>query len=96
MGFSRQEHWSGLPCPSPADLPDPGIEAVSVVSLALGGGFFTTSATWEALVENKTVYYSFLHPQCQARELAQSRYILTRRTYVDVVNIHNGILLSHK
>ena len=26
MGFSRQEYWSGLPCPSPGDLPDPGIE----------------------------------------------------------------------
>ena len=26
MGFSRQEHWSGLPCPPPADLPNPGIE----------------------------------------------------------------------
>ena len=26
MGFSRQEYWSELPCPSPADLPDPGIE----------------------------------------------------------------------
>ena len=26
MGFSRQEYWSGLPCPSPKDLPDPGIE----------------------------------------------------------------------
>ena len=26
MGFSRQEHWSELPCPSPGDLPDPGIE----------------------------------------------------------------------
>ena len=25
-GFSRQEHWSGLPCPSPGDLPDPGIK----------------------------------------------------------------------
>ena len=29
MGFSRQEHWSGLPCPLPGDLPDPGIEARS-------------------------------------------------------------------
>jgi len=27
MGFSRQEYWSGLPCPSPGDLPDPGIKA---------------------------------------------------------------------
>ena len=26
MGFSRQEHWSGLPLPSPGDLPDPGIK----------------------------------------------------------------------
>ena len=26
MGFSRQEYWSGLPCPSPGDLPDPGME----------------------------------------------------------------------
>ena len=29
MGFSRQEYWSGLPFPSPGDLPDPGIEARS-------------------------------------------------------------------
>ena len=32
MGFSRQEHWSGLLFPSPGDLPDPGIEPVSPVS----------------------------------------------------------------
>ena len=29
MGFSRQEYWSGLPFPSPGDLPDPGIEPES-------------------------------------------------------------------
>ena len=45
MGFSRQEHWSGLPCSSPEDLPDPGTEPASVTSPALAGGFFTTSAT---------------------------------------------------
>ena len=39
MGFSRQECWSGLPFPSPGDLPDPGIEPASP---ALEGGFFTT------------------------------------------------------
>ena len=49
LGFSRQEYWSGLPCPPPGDLPDPGIELVSLMSPALTGGFFTTSATWEAL-----------------------------------------------
>ena len=34
-GFSRQEYWSGLPCPPPGDLPDPGIESESAVSPAL-------------------------------------------------------------
>ena len=49
MGFSRQECWSGLPCPPPGDLPDPGIEPESLKSPALVGKLFTTSATWEAL-----------------------------------------------
>ena len=36
MGFSRQEYWSGLPCPPPGDLPDPGIKAsLQVDSLPL-------------------------------------------------------------
>ena len=35
MGFSRREHWSGLPCPPPGDLPDPGIEPTSLLSPAL-------------------------------------------------------------
>ena len=47
MGFSRQEYWSGLPCPPPGDLPDPGIEPTSLISPALTGGFFTTRATWQ-------------------------------------------------
>ena len=34
-GFSWQEYWSGLPCPSPGDLPDPGIEPISPASNAL-------------------------------------------------------------
>ena len=48
-GFPRQENWSGLPFPPPGDLPNPGIERISLMSPALAGGFFTTSATWEAL-----------------------------------------------
>ena len=49
MGFSRQECWSGLPFSSPGDLPDIEIELRSLTFPALGGGFFTTSATWEAV-----------------------------------------------
>ena len=48
MGFSRQEYWSGLPCPPPEHLPNPGLEPVSLTSPALVGGFFTTSTIWEA------------------------------------------------
>ena len=47
MGFSRQEYWSGLPCPPPGDLPDPGIEPVSLTSSAVASGFFTTNTTWK-------------------------------------------------
>ena len=39
MGFSRQEYWSGLLCPSSGDLPNPRTESTSQ---ALAGGFFTT------------------------------------------------------
>ena len=39
MGFPRQEYWSGLPLPSPGDLPNPGTEPESP---ALAGRFFTT------------------------------------------------------
>ena len=48
MGFSKQECWSGFPCPPPGDLPDPGIKPVSLLSPELAGEFFTTSAAWEA------------------------------------------------
>ena len=40
MGFSKEEHWSGLPFPPPGELPDPGIRPTS----ALAGGFFSTGA----------------------------------------------------
>ena len=46
MGFSRQEGWSGLSCPPPGGIPDPRIKPSYPV---LAGGFFITSATWEAL-----------------------------------------------
>ena len=44
MGFSRQECWSGLPLPTPGDLPDAEIKPASLMSPALTDGFFTTSA----------------------------------------------------
>ena len=45
--FYREEYWSGLLCPPPGILPNPGIELISLTSPVLAGRFFTT-ATWEA------------------------------------------------
>ena len=54
MGLSWQEYWTGLPSPSPGDLPDPGTERVSSVAPALAGRFFTTElpgkAVWKICV----------------------------------------------
>ena len=48
MGLSKQEYWSGLPCPPPGDRPNSGIETETLMSPALASRFFTTSATREA------------------------------------------------
>ena len=47
-GILQQEYWSGLPCPPPGDLSNPGIEPLFLMSLALAGKFFIASTTWEA------------------------------------------------
>ena len=52
LKFSRQEYWSGLLFPLPGDLPNPGTKPAFLVSPALAG-YFTTSATWEALNYDK-------------------------------------------
>ena len=63
MVFPRQEYWSGLLFPFPGDLPNPGIEPMSLRSPALIGGFFTISTTWEF---SEYVFISFFNfiPEC--------------------------------
>ena len=79
MGFSRQEYWSGLPCPRPGDLPDPGIESASP---SLAGGFFTSSTTWEA--QSNTTYLWFGLTMPQESEQIQSLWgTVQRRTSQD-------------
>ena len=55
MGFSRQEYWSGLPCPPAGDFPNPGIEPTSLVSPAMADGLFTTEPPGNA-------YYNMHEP----------------------------------
>ena len=50
MGLPRQEYWSGLPFPTPGDLPNPGLE---LASPALAGGFFTTEPQQSQLKKKK-------------------------------------------
>ena len=57
MGFSRQEYWSGLPFPSPGDLPDPGMEPRCPASSALAGGFFTTMLKHAPVCKNPTATF---------------------------------------
>ena len=69
MGFPRQEYWSGLPFPSPADLSDPGIKPKSP---ALAGGFFTTELPGKpiyslSLINLKCVLYKILFSNCILR-----------------------------
>ena len=60
MGFFRQEYWSGLPFPSPGDLPDPEIETTFPVSPALQAGSLSTEGSpplLRATIKNKFCYF---------------------------------------
>ena len=77
LGFSRQEYWSGLSCPPPENLLNPGVDHVSFVSPAVAGRFFTTNATWEApytyifffIFFSIVVFYRILHTVLCAMQL---------------------------
>ena len=66
MEFSRQEYWSGLPFPTPGDIPDLGIEPTSPVYPALASRFFTTEPPGKALASTDLFIVSVgLHfPEC--------------------------------
>ena len=78
IGFSKQECWSELPCPPPGDLPESGIELVSLMSPALVGGFlkaqlgknppameetWVQSLGWEDLLEKGKAIHSTILAQ---------------------------------
>ena len=68
-GILQTRIRSGLPCPYPGDLPNPGIEPSSLTSPELAGRFFTTSATWEASVCSILVQN---HRECHEEPLGDS------------------------
>ena len=64
--FTRQEYWSGLPCPPPGNVPNPGIELTSLRSPALAGRFFTTRASYPYIMKYSSYRRDRLHAQFSA------------------------------
>ena len=78
MGFSRQEDWSGLSCPPPGDLPNPGIEPASLMSSALAGGFFTAAAAAGKLLQSCPTLCDPMDcslPGCSVHGICQARVL---------------------
>ena len=96
MGFSRQEYWSGLPCPPPGDLPDPGIEPTSLMSPSLADGFFTASTTWETLRAIPKLFLVFGRGEINfiGKYLSQSALIAVMK-YHRLSGLNNKNVFSH-
>ena len=91
MKFSSQEYWSGLPCPPPGDLPNPGIKPTALTSPALAGRFFPTSATWkvhplEWLLTKKAKKFANVGEDVEKRE---SSYTVGGKV-TDVATVENS------
>ena len=65
MEFAKQEYWSGLPFPTPEDLPNPGIEPVSLEPPALAGGFFTIVPSGKPLSLKFLKMHCFVTSMCK-------------------------------
>ena len=102
MGFSRQEYWSVLPYP-PADLPDPGIEPLSLTSSSLAGGFLIIGSSWDALFSPPIVAVQLLScvrlfatPWTAARQVSLSftiSWILLKLMSIEWVMPSNHLIL---
>ena len=92
MGFSRQEYQSGLPFPSPEDLPDPGIKRASLKSPALACGFFTTATTWDA--QMFWIYWVKLKKNAIKINFARLIYFFSVATRIFIIT-HGTCFVAH-
>ena len=81
MEFFRQEYWSGLPFPSPGDLPERGMEPMSLESPVLVGRFFTTAPpgkpTINILLINNIVHFPSEHKGIYPVEMTNFSHMFT-------------------
>ena len=92
MGFSRQEYWSGLPFPSPGNLPNPGMEPVSPVTSALQ----TDSLPAEPLGKPQTrvsVQFSSVQSLSRVRLFVTPR-ITARQASLSITNSRSSLRLT--
>ena len=68
MGISRQEYWSGLLCPPPGDLPDPGTEPVSPASLALRASSLPTEPLGKPIKDTTSSLLEDFYKQWQVED----------------------------
>ena len=89
MGFSRQEYWSGLPFSPPGDLPNPGVELMSPVSLTLASGFFLTVPPGKLLMALFKLNYFHKGPILKDSHtgVLASTYELRRGTQFSVLKV---------
>ena len=89
LGFSGQEYWVGSHVPLPGDISDSGIEPMSLPPQALVGGFFTTSATWEAPLLQKCA--SFIYVPVRIED---SSWLPTTHTHTHTPTTHTSVACS--
>ena len=105
MGLSRQECWSGLPFPSPGDLPDPGIEprspalqADALPSKPPGKPIETKVylKNWDYLVEQRLDYSTTSRPRKSGRKTLESRFMWSNKKTSQVAQWLRTCLLMQK
>ena len=82
MGFARQEHWCGLPFPSPGDLPDPGIKSVSS---AVQADSLPTELRGKPVIAWKNLNISSIYQVCFTDPLCSESWL----------SVYNACSLSH-
>ena len=93
IGFSRQEHWSGLPFPSPGDLPDPGIEPGSPALEAEALNSEPPGKPWFSSVQSLSHVRLFVTPWITARQA--SLFITNSRSSLRLASIESVMPSSH-
>ena len=93
MGFSRQEYWSGLPFPSPGDLPDPGIKPACVSRLLhWQAGFSPLALARKPLTGNKNS--PNLHLKDTSHCPMYHRDIAVKTYYLHIIKPHCKLYLK--